>query len=98
MATTSAKIIFNIPTKLKAAVKKRAAKEGMTLTDILNRTLLLYAENLFDPEDFLTEKDIAGIKEAEAQVARGEVYTLAEVQAHFDKKDAREKAKQTSKK
>jgi antitoxin component of RelBE/YafQ-DinJ toxin-antitoxin module len=83
MATTTAKIIFNIPTKLKLAAKKRAAKEGLTLTDILNHTLELYAENLFDPEDFLTKEDIVAIKEARAQVARGEVYTLAEVKEHL---------------
>jgi hypothetical protein len=87
MATTTTKIIFNIPTKLKLAAKKRAAKEGLTLTDILNHTLELYAENLFDPEDFLTKEDMAGIREAQAQIAHGEVYTLAEVKEHLRMKD-----------
>ena len=89
MATTNAKIIFNTPVKLKLAVKKRAAKEGTTLTGILNEAMLLYAENVFDPDDFLTKEDIAGIKEAQAQFARGEFYTLSEVKAHFARKDSK---------
>ncbi len=81
MATT--KILFNTSTKIKEKAKKRAAKEETTLTAVLSQALRLYAENMFDPDDFLTEEDIAAIKESEAQIARGEVYTMEEVEEHI---------------
>lgn len=88
MATT--KILFATDSKIKDRAKKRAAKEGTTLTAVLDRALGLYSENLFDPEDFLSKSDIEGIKLARAQVDRGEVYTLEEVKAHLarDRKKA----------
>lgn len=87
MATT--KILFAIDQKIKDRAKKRAAKEGTTLTAILDQALHLYAENMFDPDDFFTKEDIAGIKEAEAQIARGEFYTHAEIKEYFARKDAK---------
>ncbi len=87
MATT--KILFAIDQKIKDRAKKRAAKEGTTLTAVLGQALHLYAENMFDPDDFLTEEEIASLKKATAEMDRGEFYTLAEIEEYFARKDSK---------
>jgi predicted transcriptional regulator len=77
MATT--KILFNTNDRIKEKAKKRAHKEGTDLTAILNQAMVLYADGVFDPDDFLTKEDIRAIRRAEADVKAGRVYSQQEV-------------------
>lgn len=74
------RIIFNTNKALKEKAQKRARKEGTDLTSVLNQTLVLYGEGIFDPDDFLTKEDIAAIRRAEADIKAGRLYTLEEIE------------------
>lgn len=87
MATT--RVLFNTTPKIKKAAQKRARAEGSDLTSLLNQAMLLYAEGVFDPDDFLTKEDVLAIRRAEADVRAGKVYTQEEVDAHFKRIDSK---------
>ncbi len=77
METT--RVLFNTTPSIKKAAQKRAREEGTDLTSILNQAMLLYAEGVFDPDDFLSKEDVLAIRRAEADVKAGRVCTQEEV-------------------
>jgi hypothetical protein len=81
METT--RVIFNTTPSIKKAAQKRAREEGTDLTSTLNQAMLLYAEGVFDPDDFLTREDVLAIRRAEADVKAGRVHTLSEVRSNL---------------
>lgn len=86
MATT--RVIFNTDTKIKAGAQKRARAEGTDLTSILNQAMFLYTEGIFHPDDFLTKEDMLAIRRGLADAKAGRVYSVEEVNAHFDRIDS----------
>lgn len=77
------RVIFNTTARIKKAAQKRARTEGTDLTSLLNQAMLLYAEGIFDPDEFLTKEDMAAIRRAEADVKAGRVYTLEQVRTNL---------------
>lgn len=50
MSTT--RVSFTTTTKIKTGAMKRARAEGTTLTAVLNRAMILYAQGVFNPNRF----------------------------------------------
>ena len=65
------KIIFNTDKKLKAGAQKKAKKQGLTLSAVLNFTMRSYVENAIDID--IIARDIAQAR-SERSVPAKEVY------------------------
>lgn len=67
-------ILFNVDKKVKAAAMKKATKQGLTLTAVLNMSLRAYVDD--DVIDVALARDIA---KARKQVREGKFVTEAEL-------------------
>ena len=77
METT--RVIFNVPKKVKEKAAARAKDTQDTLTSVLAHTLHLYGEGLYDPDDFLSKKDLEEISSGLADMREGRTTPLETV-------------------
>ena len=78
MATSTAKILFSTPTKLKQAAVKRANKFGMTLTEVLNEALELFVSGGVDSMP-LSKAELVSIRKSEQEIREGKLIPLEQI-------------------